>query len=229
MGAGPFCNRPSTSTDPYIYDLSAILVHKGSLASSGHYIAHIKEESSGLWWKFDDENVVCLGAHPLGVSTASADRDSKVGEGEDRRIKKERRNMNKGGRSNESEEGSEDEVLESVPVQDPNILTSADAYMLLYTRRGVEKSSQSEGDKSMKSVQPLPPYLQSYVDQENRGVKERVERYKTEREENVQQVDVRRKMIRSFLAVAPVFGIAEECCFISSAWLRSWADDEKEV
>lgn len=52
-----------------VYDLSAILVHKGSMANSGHYVAHIKDDRIGEWWQFDDEVVSSLGFHPLGEVT----------------------------------------------------------------------------------------------------------------------------------------------------------------
>ncbi|KAE8710514.1 Ubiquitin carboxyl-terminal hydrolase 26 [Hibiscus syriacus] len=48
-----------------IYDLSAVLIHKGTATNSGHYIAHIKDENTGQWWEFDDEHVSNLGHHPL--------------------------------------------------------------------------------------------------------------------------------------------------------------------
>uniref|UniRef100_T1J4B6 Exosome complex component 10 homolog n=1 Tax=Strigamia maritima TaxID=126957 RepID=T1J4B6_STRMM len=40
-----------------IYDLSAVLIHRGPTAFSGHYIAHIKDRSTGDWYKFNDETV----------------------------------------------------------------------------------------------------------------------------------------------------------------------------
>lgn len=39
------------------YDLSAVLIHRGPSAYSGHYIAHIKDPISGTWYKFNDEVV----------------------------------------------------------------------------------------------------------------------------------------------------------------------------
>lgn len=53
-----------------VYDLSAILVHKGSMANSGHYVAHIKDDRTEEWWQFDDEQVTSLGFHPLGEVTS---------------------------------------------------------------------------------------------------------------------------------------------------------------
>ncbi|XP_074286808.1 ubiquitin carboxyl-terminal hydrolase 26 isoform X2 [Silene latifolia] len=48
------------SESDLIYGLSAVLVHKGTAVNSGHYVAHIKDESSGQWWEFDDEHVSSL-------------------------------------------------------------------------------------------------------------------------------------------------------------------------
>ncbi|XP_055987291.1 ubiquitin carboxyl-terminal hydrolase 48-like isoform X1 [Sorex fumeus] len=41
----------------YMYELSAVLIHRGSSAYSGHYIAHVKDPKSGEWYKFNDENI----------------------------------------------------------------------------------------------------------------------------------------------------------------------------
>nr|XP_018898646.1 PREDICTED: ubiquitin carboxyl-terminal hydrolase 48-like [Bemisia tabaci] len=43
------------SSGPYVYNLSAVLIHKGPGAHSGHYIAHIL--TSQGWYKFNDENI----------------------------------------------------------------------------------------------------------------------------------------------------------------------------
>nr|CAB3267564.1 ubiquitin carboxyl-terminal hydrolase 48-like [Phallusia mammillata] len=40
------------------YQLSAVLIHRGPSASSGHYIAHIKDTANENWYKFNDESVV---------------------------------------------------------------------------------------------------------------------------------------------------------------------------
>ncbi|KAF5832457.1 hypothetical protein DUNSADRAFT_11624 [Dunaliella salina] len=48
-----------------MYDLAAVLIHKGTSASRGHYVAHIKDEA-GMWWRYDDETVTQLGSFPLG-------------------------------------------------------------------------------------------------------------------------------------------------------------------
>lgn len=41
-----------------IYELSAVLIHFGVSAYSGHYVAHIRDKKSGSWYKFNDEDIV---------------------------------------------------------------------------------------------------------------------------------------------------------------------------
>ncbi|XP_063292765.1 ubiquitin carboxyl-terminal hydrolase 48 isoform X3 [Pelobates fuscus] len=40
-----------------VYELSAVLIHRGVSAYSGHYIAHVKDPQSGEWYKFNDEEI----------------------------------------------------------------------------------------------------------------------------------------------------------------------------
>ncbi len=35
-----------------------------TLRSHGHYVAHIRDEASGQWWRFDDETATLMGAVP---------------------------------------------------------------------------------------------------------------------------------------------------------------------
>ncbi|KAG0458005.1 hypothetical protein HPP92_023162 [Vanilla planifolia] len=56
----------------FIYELSAILIHKGTAVNSGHYVAHIKDAKSGHWWEFDDEHVSKLGFHPFGEDSSGS-------------------------------------------------------------------------------------------------------------------------------------------------------------
>jgi len=41
-----------------VYELSAVLIHFGVSAYSGHYVAHIRDKKSGSWYKFNDEDIV---------------------------------------------------------------------------------------------------------------------------------------------------------------------------
>jgi ubiquitin C-terminal hydrolase len=39
------------------YDLCGVVIHCGPSAYGGHYIAHLRNESTGRWFRFDDDNV----------------------------------------------------------------------------------------------------------------------------------------------------------------------------
>ncbi|EHB07082.1 Ubiquitin carboxyl-terminal hydrolase 48 [Heterocephalus glaber] len=41
----------------YVYELSAVLIHQGVSAYSGHYIAQVKDPQSGKWYKFNYEDM----------------------------------------------------------------------------------------------------------------------------------------------------------------------------
>ncbi|XP_037534462.1 ubiquitin carboxyl-terminal hydrolase 48, partial [Nematolebias whitei] len=55
LDMGPFLEgRPDLK---YVYELSAVLIHRGISAYSGHYIAHVKDALTGDWYKFNDEEI----------------------------------------------------------------------------------------------------------------------------------------------------------------------------
>ncbi|XP_014249269.1 ubiquitin carboxyl-terminal hydrolase 48-like isoform X1 [Cimex lectularius] len=57
LDMSPYLNPPDKEKVPVLYNLSAVLIHKGPSAYSGHYIAHICDQTSGTWYKFNDEHV----------------------------------------------------------------------------------------------------------------------------------------------------------------------------
>ncbi|TPX47658.1 hypothetical protein SeMB42_g02650 [Synchytrium endobioticum] len=58
---------PDGRDDNVIYDLRAILLHRGNSANSGHYTAKIYDESRLKWFDFDDEVVTVADILPGGV------------------------------------------------------------------------------------------------------------------------------------------------------------------
>ncbi|KAM9364177.1 ubiquitin carboxyl-terminal hydrolase 48 isoform 1-T2 [Pholidichthys leucotaenia] len=55
LDMGPFLEGKQ---DPKcVYELSAVLIHRGISAYSGHYIAHVKDARTGDWYKFNDEEI----------------------------------------------------------------------------------------------------------------------------------------------------------------------------
>ncbi|GAX84137.1 hypothetical protein CEUSTIGMA_g11560.t1 [Chlamydomonas eustigma] len=72
------------------YELAGVLIHKGTNAHQGHYVAHIKEQATGMWWRFDDEAV-----QPMGVAPTGYPGDHGIGASVLDSAKKERQSNNK--------------------------------------------------------------------------------------------------------------------------------------
>ncbi|RUS87343.1 hypothetical protein EGW08_004885, partial [Elysia chlorotica] len=57
LDMSPFLQDNGKGTDHGLYELAAVLIHRGPTAYSGHYIAHIREQEIGSWYKFNDEEI----------------------------------------------------------------------------------------------------------------------------------------------------------------------------
>mmetsp|Transcript_4816 Transcript_4816/g.6724 ORF Transcript_4816/g.6724 Transcript_4816/m.6724 type:complete len:348 (+) Transcript_4816:1-1044(+) len=99
-----------------VYELSAVLIHKGVSAYGGHYIAHVRDEVSRKWWEFDDESV------KLQESTLSIPEEEQSNNNDNNTSKK------KGGKTATSKDSR---------------VCSSNAYMLIYTQKGKKNHSGS--------------------------------------------------------------------------------------
>ncbi|KAL2091610.1 hypothetical protein ACEWY4_013873 [Coilia grayii] len=54
LDMGPFLERKE---EKCVFELSAVLIHRGVSAYSGHYIAHVRDAVSNDWYKFNDEEI----------------------------------------------------------------------------------------------------------------------------------------------------------------------------
>uniref|UniRef100_A0A673HNW0 Ubiquitin carboxyl-terminal hydrolase 48 n=1 Tax=Sinocyclocheilus rhinocerous TaxID=307959 RepID=A0A673HNW0_9TELE len=53
LDMGPFLE----GKEKCMYELSAVLIHRGVSAYSGHYIAHVRDAHTNDWYKFNDEEI----------------------------------------------------------------------------------------------------------------------------------------------------------------------------
>ncbi|KAH9305405.1 hypothetical protein KI387_009809, partial [Taxus chinensis] len=216
-----------------IYDLSAILIHKGATVNSGHYVAHIKDEQSGIWWEFDDEQVSKLGFHPFGEGSSSS-----CCKGGSPLKEPDAKSSNLNGVL-EGSFASQHVLLDVTDTDNQNIFSSADAYMLMYShRRLVEdvkkcKSSVSEAEPmvtdgseiSCMNGLSLPEHLCQEVEELNKQYNAVCEEYKLKKDEILHNVAERKSEVRSVLSEAPVHSLDEAYYWISTDWLRQWADN----
>ena len=66
------CNDPNA-----VYELTAVLIHRGPSAYSGHYVAHIKAKDNQAWFKFNDEEVEKIKGRNLQLGNEEELTDSK--------------------------------------------------------------------------------------------------------------------------------------------------------
>ena len=183
-------------------------IHKGSAVKSGHYVCHIKDEKTGLWWKFDDEQVSELGTHPFNEASSSTPKsETNVA-------------SNSGKNTTESE-----------------VFSSSDAYMLIYSLRS-SKLESWEGQREdpiditkgdVDGVQQpeggyLPPHLDEWISDLNATFLEGCKQFDIRKERELNTLTERRQEVRTILSEAAVQSLEDQYFWISTDWLRLWAD-----
>jgi len=216
-----------------IYDLSAVLIHKGTAVNSGHYVAHIKDEDTGQWWEFDDEHVSNLGRHPFGDSSSSSTSKTVGSEPVHPSCTEPRNGV---------ADGHNIDVVQPQSSESSNnnsnaeIFSSGDAYMLMYNLRQSRKDSekkQASGASDMKIDDdrvslhgvPLPSHLCEEIKILNASYDDACQQYELKKEEELDCITKRRQEVRSVLSEAPVRSIEDPFFWISTDWLRQWADN----
>ena len=213
-----------------IYDLSAVLIHKGTAANSGHYIAHIKDENTGQWWEFDDEQVSNLGHHPFGegssTSSAKSNRTDPVVYSSCIGVD--------GTANGNNLDTIQLQHAESSVGSHVEIFSSTDAYMLMYNLRCIKKNGV-RGCASTLEIEEdavflhdgisLPSHLCQEITNLNSSYVDACEQFKLKKERELDHITARRQEVRSVLSEAPVHSVEEPFYWISIDWLRQWADN----
>lgn len=207
------CGPTDTSL---VYELSAILIHKGTAVNSGHYVAHIKDEKSGHWWEFDDEHVSKLGFHPFGENCSSLSMETKL-----------MVRSNCPETVNAIANGGHKVINDS----QGEIYSSSDAYMLMYSSVSL-KDNLSNPNKIFEVVESnvdtrnisLPLHLHKEIQELNLLSSKACEEYQSRKDGYLSYITERREEIKHILSKASVQSLDESYFWISTDWLRKWAD-----
>ncbi|RXI09976.1 hypothetical protein DVH24_021742 [Malus domestica] len=196
-----------------VYDLSAVLIHKGTAVNSGHYVAHVKDEKTGQWWEFDDEQVSNLGSHPFGEGTSNSNTKPVKPEPVDRSCMEQKNAISNGDNVDVINQQPSESITSHVET-----FSCADAYMLMYSlsrsRKGEEKvhvecnanNRKIQGDTVCSS---LPSHLCDEIESFNASYLDACEQYKFKKEEEMNNITERRQEVRSILSEAPVQQLEE--------------------
>ncbi|KAL5698626.1 ubiquitinyl hydrolase 1 [Ranunculus cassubicifolius] len=210
LNMGQILSQPAQSE--LIYNLSAVLIHKGTAVNSGHYVAHIKDERTGLWWEFDDERVTKLGTHPFGEGSSNSIAKSS----QPVSTAKSSEQVNSVPNENHISNGQH-KSLDYGELHHVETFSSADAYMLMYSLRHA-KNQVSEYNSEL-----LPFHLLEEMNRLNASFSKACEDYHTKKERELHNIKERKEEVKSVLSDAPV--TSEEPFFwIATDWLCQWAD-----
>ncbi|KAL3150109.1 hypothetical protein ABBQ38_013448 [Trebouxia sp. C0009 RCD-2024] len=231
-----------------VYDLQAILIHKGSSASQGHYVAHVLEGSTDKWWRFDDETVTAMPEGPIGekadhgVAASSSGPSGKKTEKAKGKAKGKSRKRKASGKSEEEfEDESTPEPMQGL-IDQPGVIsdtalptspspqssscdiTSSNAYMLMYKRR-----SWQSPQGSPLAVVPIPESLRGYIKEENQRFDAACSEFQSTQQKVREAVKEQQNTVRNILQLAPVPQDEPDCRFVSADWLAKWADSDPEL
>ncbi|XP_066355469.1 ubiquitin carboxyl-terminal hydrolase 26-like isoform X2 [Miscanthus floridulus] len=210
LDLGKRLSNPSSSCT---YDLAAILIHKGTGANSGHYVAHIKDESNGQWWEFDDETVSKLGLHPFGEKPGKA--SNKV----DHKVQG---ISTEGSLTDNNNNGHQEAAPTSTKVE---MFSSTDAYMLMY-KCTTKDDNATENNKIVEiNNDSLPQHLLDEINELNASYLKSCEEYQSKKDSHLTYVNERRQEVKSVLTEAPADPEDDSYFWISTDWLRQWADN----
>lgn len=205
-----------SSTDTsLVYELSAILIHKGTAVNSGHYVAHIKDEKSRHWWEFDDEHVSKLGLHPFGENSSLS-------------MKTEQMVRSSWPETVNSVANGDHKVIYHSP---GDIYFSSDAYMLMYNSVCM-KENLTKPIKTVEAVESnvdarniaLPLHLHKEMQELNFLASKDCEDYQSRKDRHLSYIAERREEVKQVLSKASVQCLDEPYFWISTDWLRQWAD-----
>ncbi|GAA6004527.1 hypothetical protein JCM10207_000918 [Rhodosporidiobolus poonsookiae] len=188
----------STKKKPEVwYDLKGVLMHKGTSAHSGHYVAQVYDESQSKWFLFDDETVTPI--DDLNAPTPHDEDDAPVV-----------------GKKRPATGFTRDANGVILP-------KSKDAYMLVYIRR---EASPDASTSSSPSPEPVPPPLaQAAVEELDKKYAKELEEYKVKSDGIVKKFHELREKKRSVYRVWDVQEEDEEAFLVDKAQLKRWVED----
>eukprot|EP00742_Colponemidia_sp_Colp-10_P010826 GILJ01011937.1.p1 GENE.GILJ01011937.1~~GILJ01011937.1.p1 ORF type:complete len:1363 (+),score=243.17 GILJ01011937.1:38-4126(+) len=240
--------------EDYIYDLVAVLVHKGSSANSGHYIADLKDKATGLWYRFDDESVTLLDSNQAEVHTSDQVKEKEKEVGSDssdvmeldgpplsqsNKETKPKKGRTKALLSKANKAGSTNGKIASEPItivdaeESPghSIYTGTDrassrnAYMLVYERRS-RIGAESTTIEAASLFESITE-LRDEVLARNAEFESEVTDYNVRKEKVTTWLEGRRNLAeRVYAEIHPKVG--ESSYWIPTDWFKKWVTGEPE-
>ncbi|XP_041479423.1 ubiquitin carboxyl-terminal hydrolase 48-like [Lytechinus variegatus] len=183
-----------------VYDLEAVLIHRGPTAYSGHYIAHIRSHGDGgAWYKFNDEEIQKMEGKNLKLGC-----EDEISAGKEGRRPK----VPKGNHASKNAymlvytRRTSDKAK---PVPESNVENSATS-----------------------SVESLPDYLQELINRDNEKFEDWLREMVAMRTKNVESGRSRQQEIQTiYKQIQPAED--GKCDWIATEWLKKWLHEDTIV
>uniref|UniRef100_A0AAY4D3S0 Ubiquitin carboxyl-terminal hydrolase 48 n=1 Tax=Denticeps clupeoides TaxID=299321 RepID=A0AAY4D3S0_9TELE len=192
LDMGPFLD---CKEDTCVYELSAVLIHRGISAYSGHYIAHARDARTSDWYKFNDELIEKMEGKKL-----------QLGIEEDIDV---------------CQDVWGAETVKSSQARKPKCgkgyHCSRNAYMLVYKQ-------QAEGGNQTNASVEVPAFLQKLVEQDNRKFEEWCSDMAEMRKKSIDKGKAKHEEVKELYELLPAED-GEPFEFVPLDWLKKWLDD----
>lgn len=217
------------------YRLRTILCHRGTNATSGHYVARtfiVGDGDEAAWWKLDDREATCLGNNPFGdrrggpkakkangPAAENVQGDTKVdgtgdgdGDGDGAPPAKRARGANR------------------APSEIRDEFESDEVYLLTYvldTGDAVDFAASADTDVDVANVE-IPKPVASRVAASQETEKQRYTELKSRRADALTKVEKRRNAMRAAIDACSADTIPPhgDGMWVPNEWIRAWCDTE---
>ena len=212
----PFVERDGEDPDPDPYDLAFILVHRGQNATSGHYVALVREDfestepGGGAWWRFDDDVAERLAGGPFGEPSAAAGAREKKGEKKATKSPEDPADGNGDGDKARASTPKPSFGTRAAPKKGrdgsslgEDAFASSDAYTLTYRRRRAAADDDGGATRSEHSAERrLPEDLAAEVRADDDALEAMMATYAARVREERARIEARRASAREAAATA---------------------------
>ncbi|KAK7093901.1 ubiquitin carboxyl-terminal hydrolase 48-like [Littorina saxatilis] len=197
-----FLQQPAMTT---VYDLTAVLIHRGPSAYSGHYVAHIQDTPSKLWYRFNDEEIAAMKGSKLHLGKEEDIMPADLSElDEASRLKAQR--CPKG------------------------VHSSRDAYMLVYSRRKQAETGQaSEPQAPAENLEDLPAAVKAYVEKDNAKFEDWIQDIALTQDANMFSQKEKQMVVQSMYSDLFCTSSDTEFEWVPADWISSWLADPDSV
>ncbi|KAI9333964.1 hypothetical protein BDR26DRAFT_867537, partial [Obelidium mucronatum] len=204
----------AAAKEEHTYVLTAVLMHRGTSAYSGHFIARIRDprKGTGVWYTFNDEAVTRL--ESVGFDVVDVDIYDDVTSTEEGGVAKKRKTKEDANKKKTTEPGAKsDDGLQ----MDEKMFSSSVAYMLIYTRESEWKRSKEASD----DCNP-PTALLDEIRSMNSAFLAQTKEFDDRQEALTKEFEQMKSIRTEVLSKGSVFSDDEPSYYVDSDEIREW-------